>query len=256
MTTQLATFRAQYDPGCDLSFDGVRFRAGAPFSVSHDGTPTVFGLSEGYRMVSGQLHWGFVRFHLGTDRAPGPVVVPFSCERTRLEDDGGMVYGSLLRMICDSWGFEVRVAHMDPKADIHPEVLEAVLQHAPLPAGRDLGVAGHYGISSGASADASRHTHTEIVSIGKTCPLLDELLELRWPTEGMREYEAGEILAAHQDRAMYRYVTPQVIWDAWAQERKAKGITWASRFRAVFAQDRHSGHEVTRYSSALLFNGM
>jgi hypothetical protein len=267
MTALLEEFRRRYDPGHDLRFDGIKFRPGAAQSVSHDGTPTAFGLCEGFQIAYGRLEWGFVRYHMGGDRAPVDgagrpcrgVWQPFDSDRTLAQEDGGLVYGWLQRHLHEQWGFETRIAHMDPRADASPELLAAVANGSGLKAGTYLGQVGSYGISSAPDPkdrDASRHSHMEIVSIDQASPLLDELAELRWGPEAMRPYEDGEIIAAYRAREKYRYVTPEVIHDAWEAERKAKGIVWANRFRAVFGWDKYSGKQVTRYSSALLFAGM
>lgn len=255
MTPLLQDFLRVYDSGHDLSFDGIKFRPGAPVSLSPDGTPAGFGLCEGFRQLEGGLTWGFVRFHMGCDRAgtPPPVYAPFTADRVRAHDDGGLVYGWLVRLLHEGWGFETRIAHMDHRTDASPALLDAVARGGSLASGVLLGDAGRYGLGSG---DHPEHTHAEIVSIDRTCALLDELAVARWGDAALRPYEDGEIVEAYRQRHMYKWVTRQVIDDAWAEERKAKGILWANRYKAVFAGDRYSGHAVTRYSSALVFAGM
>ena len=259
MTTDLKRFLAVYDPAGDLGFAGIKFRPGAPLSYSHDGTPTCFGLCEGYRVIDGKITWGYMRYHKGGDRArtPPEVYNPFDCDSPRLDDDGGTVYGSQVRLPTRH-GFEVRIAHMDPRSDIRREVLPCLLDHLLIARGELLGVAGRYGISAaiGPDPEAPRHTHTEIVSLDQSCPILDELLLMRYRAEGLRAYEDGEIIDAYRAREMYRHVERRVIMEAWDEERESKGIVWANKYRAVFRRDELSGRLVTRYSAALLFAGM
>lgn len=253
MSAPVEEFRKAYDPAHDYSFVGVKFRAGAPFSVSPDGTPCVFALGEGFRHANGSLTWGHARFHLGTDRAAGEVFVPFDADRVVLYDDGGLIYGTQLRLISEQWGFEVRIAHMDPRAgDIDAVTMLATRQNQGILRGIRIGQAGCYGIGAGKDA---RHTHTEVVSIGTKSSLLDDILVARFGQAVGAEYSRAEVVGEYRRHAHFVAETDEVIWHDYERERRDKGLLWCNRFRAL-RWDSHAGRNATWYSSALVFDGM
>ena len=253
MSVELDAFRQSHDLAGDYSFSGVKFRAGAPFSKSPDGSLCIFGLTEGYKRANGGLTWNYVRYHLGTDRAAGEVFVPFDADSVVLHDDGGLVYGSQLRLISERWGFEVRIAHMDPRAgDIDQVTLAAVRQHQGLVHGIRIGQAGCYGIGAGKDA---RHTHTEVVSVGTKSALLDDILVARFGQAVGAEYSRAEVVGEYRRHAHYVSETDEAIWHDYERERRDKGLLWCNRFRAL-RWDAHAGRNATWYSSALAFNEM
>lgn len=253
MSTLLDQFRAEHDPGKDYQFDGIVFRPGARFSLGPAGQPLSFGLSEGFRQLPRALEWGWVRIHTGEDRAGGrdgdAVYNPFDATRSclHMDDQTYRVYGSLVRLLSDRWGFEVRVAHMDPGVDIDPVALPLLCENKPIPAGARLGVAGQLGLGAG------RHTHTEIVSLGATAPLLDEILLLKYGEDAEKEYTREQIMAEYQRYAK----TSGMGWNAVEQDyealRKLRGITWCNRLKHVYRDPYSRGAPRTRYSTRYLF---
>jgi hypothetical protein len=247
VSVELDAFRREYDPEGDYSFAAVKYRAGAPWSVSMDGTPVAFGLCEGFRQGAAGLEWGYVRYHLGIDRAAGDVLVPFDADRVTLHDDGGIAYGTLLRLISEKWGFELRIAHMDPRlGDIDQVALETARNWQGIIRGVRIGRAGCYGVGAGA------HTHTEVVSIEERSALLDEVLAAHFGQAPEAEYSRAEVVGEYRQHARFAAETDGTIWRDYERERREMGLLWCNRFRAL-RWDRYGGRMASWYSSALLF---
>jgi hypothetical protein len=247
VTPELSSFLARYDRGGNLTFDGIHFRMGAPWCTSMDRTEIRFGLCEGFHRVGPDLDWGWVRFHMGEDRAEGQVVCPFDTESSDMHDDGGITYGTLICLPVAGADFEVRIAHMHELADLANGVLDRLTDRASFKAGEPLGTAGCYGIGIG------RHTHTEIVSIGHVSKLLDELLRTKYGPEVGREYAVDEIVSEYRRHARFAQESADSIMHYWASECSDKRILYANKYRALFRSDPYGTGPVTRYSSRLLF---
>ncbi len=253
MSTLLDQFRGQYDGGKDFEVDGIHYRPGAAWSRGPAGYPLYFGLLEGFRIVGAGLQWGWVRIHTGPDRCNASdgdaVLVPIDHDETHLHLDAqtASVYGSLLRLISHGWGFEVRIAHMDPHHDIHPWVLPMVLDGQPLELGARIGQAGQLGIGAG------RHTHTEIVSTGATSPLLDEILVLKYGEAATQEYTREEVLAEYSRYSQSRQMAPDTMMRDYDILKSERTIVAGNRFKHVWRDYYSKGALRTRYSSRLLF---
>lgn len=258
MSELLEKFLSKHDPTEDLSFASVKFRPGALFSV---GPPPrhnaiVFSLTEGYkRDNAGNLTWGWVRIHTGDDRGATPsgsldVWQPFAADRTALEEDTDFtvpVYGALIRLISDAFGFEVRIAHMNPRKDFAIGVASDLRAKRGSPAGRKLGHAGSYGVGQFA------HTHTEIVSLDQSAPVLEEILHRKFSDAASSEYTPGEVHAEYRRQVHTEKLELQAAIRDYEMLKTDRDIVWCNRFKHIF-KDRYSGGAIrTRYSSRLLF---
>lgn len=237
----LDRFLAEYDSG-DLQFNGLRFRNGAV--ITHP-----FGLD---RLTGDTPELNRVRIHTGVDRARGKkgdlVFVPFDAQHTDFycPIDG---YGSLVVLVSFDYGFEVRIAHMHPDADLRHEIRDRLQAHGPLKHGAVLGKAGHLGLSAG------RHTHTEIVSLEPQNLLLDDLLSRKFGEQAFREYNEAEIFDEYRQHSAWKDAPDADIQIDWIKLKQERRWRFGNRFRYRYF-DGLLNRDVTRYSSALLFNGM
>jgi hypothetical protein len=191
-----------------------------------------FGVAEGYRIVDGLPQFGWARIHTGVDRAgarAGDVVyVPLPNDASSLIDYDGEGYGALIRLTCQEWCYEVRIAHMHPAEDILPEARDLLDQHRPLPRGMRIGHAGRYGIGTG------RHTHTELVAWG---PGAEMFIDLAWRIHGdavhLHETER-EVLDAYRILPHWQQATDEERMTDYAAQRDLRGVEWSNRFRHVY----------------------
>lgn len=256
-TKALADFQKKYDPAGDLTFGGIKFRPGALFSVGpaprHN--PITFGLTEGYkRNNAGKIEWGWVRIHTGEDRgatrAGGlDVFQPFTGDRAELAEDPDtrVIYGALQRTICEQWGFEFRLAHMDPVKDFEPEALACFRRGVSPVAGMRLGMAGGLGLGG------IPHSHAELVSLDQSAPVLDEILYHKFGGAAAQEYTPGEIFAEYRRQEHTESWSMATAMRDYDMAKSDRAVIWSNRFKHVF-KDRYAGGAIrTRYSTRLLF---
>jgi len=184
------------DGGGLPDFSAVTFRTGAAFTAE-------FGLDGTFDVL---------RLHPAVDRGHGAIYAPFRC-RARFIPDRPDRFGNLLIMETP-YGFDVRVAHMERLSEVASALVAA---GAEIPAGTYMGEAGRAGLVQGVDG---RHTHTEIVSQGRTCPALDLVLE---------EKVGRAFLVPYADEEVVEYCQGQGFTGspllAYAQQRMQRGIS-------------------------------
>lgn len=255
-------FIEEYDPDGSLEFNDIQFRKGAPITG-------VFGLDNGFKHINGKMEWGFVRLHSGVDRARGGsetfdwgtvddiVKVPFDANRTFIHEYGDRSYGTLVRLYNDTYGFEVRIAHMNPDQRNRKQNEQGPLlewSYKRLKKGQAfnrnwvLGSAGSWGYSSGA------HTHTEIKSLDESAEVLDILLEEKFGAEAIRDYDSEEVIELYRKQSHYVSASSDKILADYAELRKEKKVILLNGYKCQYTD--WDGTVKTRYSSQMLFNGM
>lgn len=228
-----------------------------------------FGLSNGYKIIDGKMKWGYVRIHSGVDRASGlnrtykwgevPNVVfsPFKFNRSSIIDYNGKSYGSLVRLYNDEYGFEFRIAHMNPNVDnlgskenggIIPWSLERLENKKSFKQGWAIGSAGSYGNSSGV------HTHTEIKSINETVMVFDLLLVSKFGNIATLEYTDDEVISLYRQQDHYRLADEEKILKDYVSLRKEKKILFLNQFACRYTD--WDDTIKTRYNSTALFKGL
>lgn len=242
----LSLFLAEYDSG-GLMFDGLRYRSGA-----HTTQP--FGLAEGYKVrADGTLEWGHVRIHTGVDRAGGKrgdqVIAPFTFHTSNLIDYEGRGYGSLVLLDQLEYRFQMRIAHMHPTEDLADGMWKKLMDCDRVKAGTVLGRAGCYGVGEGA------HTHTEIVSLEETNEIFDEILDRRYGEDSYRDYTQQEITEEYRHHTHTVVLSDIEMLADFAGLKADRRMRYGNRFRYRY-WDGILNREATRYSSALLFNGL
>lgn len=247
-------FLQKYSPN-NLRFDKVDYRRGARIT-------NPFGLVEGYtKQPDGSLLFDTVELHTGVDRSAvygnqgqsirNIVICPFDFNRSNIVYyKPKESYGTLIQLFNDEYGFEMRIAHMDPYNDIIPEVKKDLEAKKPITAGTVLGKAGNYGLSGGA------HTHTEFLSIGKSCDLFEQLLcKIFDPAEVLAEYSKMDILKVYQTKPKWFGKSAEDIFAHYESLKKLRGAFFVNRFMYKYVEEG-SKLTRTRYSSELLFNGL
>lgn len=254
-------FLKEYDNG-KLEFPELQFRRGAAFTCD-------FGLSEGFKMINGEMKWGYVRIHQGTDRARAIteefswgtvediVRNPFYANRTRFIDYGDKSYGTLISLYNDKYGFEFRIAHMNPnqkkrkhneRGAIIPWTLKRLKKRKSLDRNIVLGSAGSYGASSGA------HTHTEIKSIGEECDVLELILLNKYADDSNKEYTNEEVVKLFRKQKHYKDEKENVILKDYKDLRKEKNILFLNKYKCQYVD--WDEKIKTRYCTNHLFNGL
>jgi len=251
----LSEFLKEYDDDGSFTFSKINYRQGARITGS-------MGLEEGYTIQPDKtLVFDTVRIHTGVDRSGvydkngsrirNVVYSPFNFNRSNSILYGpGISYGYLVQLFNDSYGFEMRIAHMNPNSDIVPEVKLILDQKGPIAQNLFLGQAGNFGISGGV------HTHTEFLSIGNTCDAFDELLRTKYgPDVDTKDYSDTDIYMAYYNKALWIGKTLNEMKDHFNSLKAAKKITLLNKYKFIY-EDPSSGLIRTRYSSEYLFNGL
>lgn len=255
-------FLSEYDKDGDLTFSDLQFRKGAPITVS-------FGLQNGFKVVDGNMEWGYVRLHAGVDRARGGteefgwgvvediVRVPFHAHRSAIYEYGDKSYGTLIVLFNDEYEFEFRIAHMNPdtknrkqneKGPIIPWSYKRLKKGQSFERNWVLGSAGSWGYSTGA------HTHTEIKSYGPKCDVLETLLEERFGATGVQEYDKDAVIEAYRKQRHYKTASADKILRDYAQLREDKKTILLNQYKCEYVD--WDGKVRTRYSTESLFNGL
>lgn len=207
------------------AFAGVCYRPGAMLTEP-------FGLGNGYRLVNGLPQFGWARIHTGCDRTHGRsgdgVFVPLPCDASAIVDYQGQGYGSLIRLISQEWGYEIRIAHMHPVEDVLPEVREILELRRAVPIGTRLGRAGRYGLGTG------RHTHTELVAWGAGADMMLDLAERLFKKQAFVEETDAEVLAIYRGLEHWKPATDEACLEDYRAQRAHRGIEWSSRLRHTY----------------------
>lgn len=255
-------FLSEYDPEGKLEFNDVQFRKGARITVP-------FGLQNGFKVINGKMEWGYVRLHAGVDRAGGGtetfswgtvediVRVPFHAHRSQIFEYGDTSYGTLIVLYNDEYRFEFRIAHLNPdtknrkhneKGPLIPWAYDRLKKRQSFERNWVLGSAGSWGHSTGA------HTHTEIRSYDPKCEILETLLEERFGTEGVREYNSDEVIEAYRQQRHYLSASSDTILRDYAQLREDRKTILLNPYKCEYVD--WDGKVRTRYSTQSLFNGL
>lgn len=255
-------FLEEYDSKEErFSFKDLQFRKGAPITAE-------FGLSEGFKIINGQMVWGYVRLHSGTDRARGGkvefswgtvddiVFVPFNFNRSAFYEYGDTSYGTLVQLFNDEYGFEMRIAHLNPdqnkrkaneKGPMLKWSLDRVKKKKEMKRDWVLGSAGSWGYSSGA------HTHTELKSIGETCEVFEEILDEKFE-DARKEYTHEQVIEEYKKYSHYKNADDDEIIEDYNELRKTKKVLFLNKYKCQYVD--WDGTVKTRYSSTLLFKGL
>jgi len=168
-------------------------------------------------------------------------------------DYKGKSYGTLMRMFMDKYGFEFRVAHMNPfPNNISGNIIEWSKQQfileRPFKQGWVLGSAGTYGNSSGI------HTHSEIKSIGETSEVLDALLLQQYGPTVESNYYDEEVFNLYRLQLQFSSASDKEIFSDYNQLKKEKKINMMNQYKIVYTDWDESIK--TRYNPSLLFKGL
>lgn len=247
------SFMRKYDTG-DFKFNDSGFRSGAKITCP-------FGISEGFQYKNGEMVWGYVRLHTGVDRARGKTVsdipdvvqVPFDFDKSAIieyKDKNGnwYGYGTLIILTNSEYGFEMRIAHMDPKKDIIPWSYDRLKRGLGFEKGWFLGSAGTCGDSSGA------HTHSEFHSLDDSCEVFDILLEEKYGDKALVEYSKADVLREYRKYKHFTDASDRTILKDWEAVKSYRGAYFANKYKYKFMNQW--GSKFTRYASNLLFNGL
>lgn len=223
------------------------------FFPGHEFT-SPFGLTQGYRIINGipQINgkWDSMYIHVGVDRSArgkNLIYAPFDSTKTDFIDFGGKDYGTLVRLINENYGFEVRLAHMSP-SDIPLNLLKALENNKPLPRGTIIGKAGNYGTGTAA------HLHTEIVSLDSSCVVLDDIIEGYYEEEGQLNYSDDYVINFAKSTTHLGKWSNEMILAYWRAELKRRHVIEGkiNDYRYHYF-DVLTQRNATRYSSQKLF---
>lgn len=256
---ELNNFIDTYNRSRDLKFEEVPYRPGGRFSAH-------FGLAHGFKMIDGNMDWGWVRLHAGVDVAaadthefnwgtvPDVVRVPFHADRSAIYDYGDTSYGTLILLYNDEFKFDVRIGHMNPdqkkrkaneKGAIVPWSLNRLKKGLHFEQNWVLGSAGSYGWSTGA------HTHTEIKSYEEECDVLEALLIEKYGDDAQREYSESEVIQNYKLRENYKKANNSTILRDYQELRKVKRTLFLNEYKVQYVDAANNVR--TRYSSYYLF---
>jgi len=243
-------FIKEYDPSKDFKFNNVAYRPGARNTCP-------FGISNGFKYNKfNKMEWGYVRMHTGVDRAGAAerkgikdiVYSPFTFNRSVFTDYNGKGYGSLIQLFNDEYGFEMRIAHMNPNKDILKWTLGELKNGHKIEIGWMLGKAGNYGNSSGA------HTHTEFISLDDSCEVFDILLEEKYGDAAYKETTPAQVIKEYKKQSKFKNASDRTILKDWEAVKAYRGCFFYNKYKYKF--QRPSGLKYTRYASNYLFNGL
>ncbi len=245
-------FLKEYDSG-DLKFNSLQYRKGASVTGK-------FGLSEGYRFIDNKMIFDICRIHSGIDRSfhgtngVNTVISPFDFQRATFIDYGeDHVYGSMLRLFNDEYGFEMRIVHIYP-SELTPEFKSLLDNESTIPRNIIIGKAGSYG-----SASSGRHTHTEFLSQQDgSCKIFDDLLEMKYREHAFIPYENDYVLDFYRTQDFWKEERrdSNILLSFKAEMKKRKIENGMLNGFSYYYFDWYNQALTTRYSSELLFNGL
>jgi len=239
-------FINEYDDK-NLEFNNIGYRKGAKITGR-------FCLEEGFKeKEDGNIEWGYVRIHSGVDRGRGQTVnniknvifAPFNFESSRFEDYNGNVYGTLVILLNEKYGFEFRIAHMFPDEIL---IINDLMRKKPIKRNTIIGPAGYYGVGSGT------HTHTEVKSIKETTPILELILDNKFGNQIYSEYSIEDIIEFYKKQPAFKEATFEEISKDWKEQKVKRNCFFANKF--LYRYVDFDGTKKTRYSTELLWNGL
>jgi murein DD-endopeptidase MepM/ murein hydrolase activator NlpD len=233
-----------------LEAENIKFRPGAIFTCD-------FGLTERYKIIRGEMVWGYPGIHRGVDRGRSsihsdghlnPIFCPIDAYTSGFKDWQGRIYGTDVYFYHRA-GFRIKVSHMYPDKI---EILDKLTSGYSIKSGEYVGPIGSYGMSTG------DHSHTEIESWGiggqwlESCDILDQFLRLKY-------VDADVYITDEQIINLY-YSCPMIdvqqgwtiknIKDDFSNLMISKNITFLNRYKL---QMRSKGRITTLYNSHTLF---
>ncbi len=208
------------------NMEGITYRAGAAFTSQ-------FGLDNTFNEL---------RLHMGVDRGPGHIYLPFDGE-VLFEADLPSRFGNLLTLDTE-FGFSVRIAHIEKLSDVMLAMEDGYIK-----AGVYVAEAGRAGRVMGKDG---RHTHTEIVSQGKTSRVLDELLRRRG-YDIDTQYVTSDVVDYCHANGIHASSIPAEPLRAFNNQKKARNITFINKY-VCDRIDYLTGEERRFYSSYYLFD--
>jgi hypothetical protein len=226
-----------------LECSKIRFRPEAPETDK-------FGLENRYRVIDGEMVWGWPGVHWGCDRGTAQnltIYCPLPIDSGILIDWGPeSMYGA--EIVLRSWaGFLVRIAHVWPDK-LQEHVSTMFKEGRPFDQGYPMGPIGAYG-----QGVQGAHTHTEVESLGESNALLEELLLRRWGGVAGSEYTSDEIVELYSACEKTKdWSSDQCLRDAQALKID-KGILFWNRWMIRRTWTRRSEGKInnTVYSSLL-----
>ncbi len=253
-------FLKEYDSG-DLKFNNLQYRKGAKITGS-------FGLSEGYRFIDNKMIFDTCRIHSGIDRGTksssgiNTIIAPFDFDKAEFHDYGeDNPYGSVVRLFNYTYGFEMRIMHIFPN-ELDHQFKYLVANGFKIPRNTLIGKAGDYGKSAG------RHTHTELVSLDKSCIVFDDILEAKYREHAFLPYDKDFVIAFYKQQSYWKDERRHSIWkderrhsiilEDFKQQLEKRHIkdNMLNSFSYHY-KDWYSGNKYrTRYSSERLLNGL
>ncbi len=220
-----------------------------------------FGLAEGYtKQKDRTLKWDSVRIHGGVDRSGtyndlnqkilNEIYAPFDFDLATYNNYGDdHVYGSMLRLFNYEFKFEIRILHIFPD-ELSKEFHPLLKNKKKIKKGTLIAPSGDYGISDG------RHTHVEIVSLDKTCEVLDQLLKKKYPANGVNEsYTNLRIERYYQKFAKFNDSNlSDILLHYHAQIDKKRIVGVCNEYKYEF-KDWYNSYDIkTKYNTKSLFN--
>ncbi len=243
-------FLKEYDINDNLGFDNLKYRTGAPITSR-------FGLVTGYeKKEDGSYDWSTIRHHTGVDRSwgeDGSVYSPFYFNRSEFHEYGSdHIYGSLIRLFNDEYGFEMRIVHMHPKKDIDSTAYHLFLNSSSIEKNTYLGKCGTYG-----SASSGEHTHTEIISQSEDNEIFNSILYRKYGKPIYNNYTEHYVINLYKSKEKFKNYSNKEILDTYnslIQKRRVVGLI--NDYMYQYKDWFYDMKKRTRYSSAKLFNGL
>lgn len=238
------------------NFQQFSYRKGAAFTAG-------FGIEQGW---GENFTPGYVRIHHGVDRARGGTVItggkpikdvvisPMNFDSTDFIDYKGKGYGTLVFLNSRKYGFNMRIAHMDPSKSFIPWSLQQFKKKRLFKQGWYIGSAGTYGYSTGA------HTHTELVSNDGSTEIFEIMLEERFGDDVFRQYSEEDIVSfyrlmaeRHPSTSPYVGMTDGQILQDWTRQKAKKGIFFINEYKSSFIWN---GNPYTKYATNMILEGL
>lgn len=238
------------------NFEEFHYRRGAAYTA-------FFGIAAGW---GENFTPGYVRVHIGVDRARGGsithgqksitdiVISPMNFDSSNFIDYGNRSYGSLAFLINRKYGFEMRVAHMDPTKDFIPWSLQQLKLRRAIKKGWYLGSAGTYGYSTAA------HTHTELVSHDESSEVLELMLLEKHGDKIYRQYTDERIVDFYKGQARkYPNTSPYADWsdgqilNDWTNLKARRNIFFINDYKICFFWN---SRPLTRYATDKTLKGL
>lgn len=230
-----------------LDFPKLHYRPGASFT-------SAFGLTERYKKINGENHWGYPGIHNGVDRGRSwaswlnksqGIFSPFDFYKSKFEDRQGQGYGCRIWLFHET-GFVLRIAHCYPE---EIEIMDQLLAEAPITEGTFIAPIGSYGNSTG------RHSHSEIEAWGKhnweiNCWTLEHILREKFGERVNQNLTWEEIEQEYRNSNLTQTWNMDQIKKDYNELIKAWNLSFINKYKMI---QRTSKGETTLYSTKALF---